>query len=458
MKKTVLMMAAAVAATVQAIDVDFPKSEAAPKSPFVLKTTMDRVPAIYKVGETAHATVQIFRDGRPVGGKTAVCSWNYASSNTVEIAKEGTTFELKLDRPGQVLLRGDLYDGTNRLRGVTSGSGKKVNLYIWAGAVFEPERIRMERRRPSDFDAYWDGEVARLKREAPLSNAKVEVKEVKSGKPGFKVYDVTIPGLPPRPTCGYLVVPEGAREKSLPALVMFQGAGSSRAVKEYHEKAMFFCINPHGVGNEVPYGEWKAYFAGDGKGYQYSGWEDRGRCFFHGQALRAVRGLEWLKTRPEWNGRDLAVKGVSMGGSQCIQAAALDKDVTLCMPRDPALCDHAGFISSSRNRSGWPWILYSPRHLPALSDVSDKVDPVLLANSDYLDNVFFASRIKCQTYLATGLADDVCFAEGVFKMYNALGGPKDFETNPYAIHCGTTNPRAEKAFRALCERGGREGR
>ena len=107
--------------------------------------------------------------------------------------------------------------------------------------------------------------------------------------------------------------------------------------------AMFFCINPHGVGNEVPYSEWKAYFAGDGKDYQYSGWEDREKCFFHGQALRAVRGLEWLKTRPEWNGRDLAVKGVSMGGSQSLQAAALDPDVTLCLPSDPALCDHAGF-------------------------------------------------------------------------------------------------------------------
>ena len=415
--------------------------------PYRLEVKMDREPAIYKVGETAHATVRIFEAGRPVGGKTAVCSWNYANSNRVEIAKEGTTFDLSLDRPGQVLFRGDLYDGTNRLRGVTAANpAKESTLYVWAGALFEPEKIRMERARPADFDAYWDGEVARLKREAPLSAARVEVKEVKSGKAGFRVFDVTIPGLPPRPTCGYLVVPEGAAPKSLPALVMFQGAGSSRAAKEYHDGVMFFCINPHGVGNEVPYAEWKAYFAGDGRNYQYSGWEDREKCFFHGQALRAVRGLEWLKTRPEWNGRDLAVKGVSMGGSQSLQAAALDPDVTLCMPRDPALCDHAGFISSTRNRSGWPWILYSPRDLPALQGAHGAVDPVLLANSDYFDNVFFAPRIKCPTFLATGLGDDVCFAEGVFKMYNALGGPKDVETNPHAIHCGTFNPRAEEAF------------
>ena len=167
--------------------------------PVVLKTTMDRYPAVYKVGETAHVTVQIFEDGRPVGGKTAMCSWNYGSSNMVEIAREGTTLELKLDRPGQVLLRGDLYDGTNRLRGVTGKSQKESSLYIWAGALFEPRKIKMERERPADFDAYWDGEIARMKREAPLSSAKVEVKEVKSGKKGFRVFDVMIPGPAPRP-------------------------------------------------------------------------------------------------------------------------------------------------------------------------------------------------------------------------------------------------------------------
>ena len=133
----------------------------------VLKTTMDRYPAVYKVGETAHVTVQIFEEGRPVGGKTAMCSWNYGSSNMVEIAREGTTLELKLDRPGQVLLRGDLYDGTNRLRGVTAKNPKEHSLYIWAGALFEPRKIKMERARPADFDAYWDGEIARMKREAP---------------------------------------------------------------------------------------------------------------------------------------------------------------------------------------------------------------------------------------------------------------------------------------------------
>ena len=420
-----------------------------------LRTSMDRSPAVYKVGETAHVKVQLFEDGRPVGGKTAVCSWNYGSSNTVEIAREGTVFDLRLDRPGQVLLRGDLYDGTNRLRGVTADNQKEQTLYVWAGALFDPEKIRIERARPADFDAYWDGEVARLKREVPLSSAKVVVKEVKSGKPGFRVFDVTIPGLPPRPTCGYLVVPDGAAPGSLPAVVMFQGAGSSRAVKKYYDGAMFFCINPHGVGNEVPYAEWKAYFAGDGKDYQYRGWEDRGKCFFHGQALRAVRGLEWLKTRPEWNGRDLAVEGVSMGGSQSLQAAALDPDVTLCLPRDPALCDHAGFMSSTRNRSGWPWILYSPRNLPALQGAKPEADRLLLSNSDYFDNVFFASRIKCPTFLATGLGDDVCFAEGVFKMYNALGGPKDVETAPHAIHCGSRNPRADEALAEMIAGGGR---
>ena len=104
--------------------------------PVVLKTTMDRYPAIYKVGETAHVTVQIFEGGRPVGGKTAMCSWNYGSSNMVEIAREGTTLELKLDRPGQVLLRGDHVDAFIEIIMLLAVyGGRDVSCYIKAGTV-----------------------------------------------------------------------------------------------------------------------------------------------------------------------------------------------------------------------------------------------------------------------------------------------------------------------------------
>ena len=128
---------------------------AAQAGEFALEVKMDREPAIYRPGETAKLRVRLLEDGKPVGGRTALCSWNYLNSNRVEIAEGGTTFELTLDRPGQVLFRGDVFDGTNVVRG-TYGKWKNVPLIIWGGAVFSPEKLRPTREKPADFDAYPD--------------------------------------------------------------------------------------------------------------------------------------------------------------------------------------------------------------------------------------------------------------------------------------------------------------
>ena len=408
--------------------------------PYELHVEIDRDPAVYAAGETAKVFVRITQDGKAVGGKTARCSWNYGNSNTVTIAESGTTLELTLDRPGQVMLRGDLYDGTNCLMGVDR-KGRPAALIIWAGAVFSPERLSIERKRPDDFDAYWDGEVAEMKRRVPLEPSLVRREKAPAAK-GFVAWNVEIPCCP-RPACAYLSMPEGAKKGALPAVVMFQGYGASQSVHEFVTNGLFVCVNPHGFGNARPAADWSRFLANEGNRYEYRGWESRDSCFFHGQSLRAVRALEWVKTLPEWDGRNLAVKGVSMGGSQSLQAAALDKDVTLCVPRDPAMCDHAGILSDPPHRSGWPWILANPRNLPAVLGYGP-VDPVTLAVSDYYDNVFFAERITCPVYMSTGFSDDVCFSEGVYKAYNALKGPKQIETNPYNGHCATYNRAGER--------------
>lgn len=47
-----------------------------------------------------------------------------------------------------------------------------------------------------------------------------------------------------------------------------------------------------------------------------------------GMLLRDWRALQWAKTLPEWNGKDVAVAGGSMGGYQALAMAALDPGVT----------------------------------------------------------------------------------------------------------------------------------
>ena len=401
---------------------------------------MDRNPAVYAAGETANLHVRVLADGKPVGDCAALCSWNYVYSNRVEIAETGTTFELTLDRPGQIMFRGDIRIGTNVVFG-TRQDGRKVPLIIWAGAVFAPERLAPVRHRPADFDVYWDEAVAEMKRLVPLEQALVRMTPVAAVE-GFEAFSVEVPCLP-RPVCAYLTKPQGTSAKSLPAVVMFQGYGAWRSVKEYVTNGLFLCVNAHGFGNDRSDDEWKRFGRELGTHYEYNGWRNRDTCFFRGQILRAVRALEWVKTLPEWDGKHLAVKGVSMGGSQSLQAAALDPDVTLCVPRDPAMCDHAGILDNPPHRAGWPWILCEPRKLPEVLGYGS-VDPAVLRTSDYYDNVNFATRIRCPVYLATGFGDDVCYSEGIYRVYNVMTCPKNLFTDPYNVHCETYNPEGEK--------------
>ena len=69
---------------------------------------------------------------------------------------------------------------------------------------------------------------------------------------------------------------------------------------------------------------------------------------------RACRALEYLKSRPEWDGRILIVSGGSQGGAQALAAAGLDPQVTCCVALVPALCDHHGLLAG--RQPSWPYL------------------------------------------------------------------------------------------------------
>ena len=101
---------------------------------------------------------------------------------------------------------------------------------------------------------------------------------------------------------------------------------------------------------------------------------DPEKAFFNGMVFRVLRAMEYLKSRPEWNGKDLTAEGGSQGGLQTMWAAALDQDVTVAKPGITWCCDLAGTTKKGRYFGGWriPYV-------PAI---------------DYYDPVFMAKRIK----------------------------------------------------------------
>jgi cephalosporin-C deacetylase-like acetyl esterase len=132
---------------------------------------------------------------------------------------------------------------------------------------------------------------------------------------------------------------------------------------------------------------------------------DAETAFFNGMAVRVMRALDFLKSLPQWNGKDLTAVGGSQGGLQVMWAAALDPDVSEAYPGITWCCDLAG--QSKKGRAHGPWRI---KYTPAL---------------DYYDPVFMAKRIKKAKVVITraGLGDYTCPPSGLAVCYKNRATP-----------------------------------
>lgn len=336
---------------------------------------------------------------------------------------EFITLTGKLDRPGWIYAIFHMLDEKGKAYTFKDKRGRNVAVNGGIGALAEPEKLKVGKEEPKDFDAFWKAQRERLNK-VPMKAKLTEIS--RSDRKGFKIYDVQVTCTDNVPVSGYLAVPEGAKPKSLPAYVSYQGAGFYSGWVTTVKGAIALNINAHGV----PNGKDKSYYVQLGKttlkNYWHRNREDREKIYFNGMYLRVMRSLDFIKSRPEWDGKTLIVIGGSQGGGQAIAAAALDPQVTLCVAGVPALGDHSGSLAG--RQPGWPRF-YDVRR--------GKVDPRIMEAVAYYDNVFFARRIKCETWLTTGLFDRTCSPAGVYVVYSNLASKKkDLDVFPSGGHGG----------------------
>ncbi|MBQ6472313.1 MAG: acetylxylan esterase [Victivallales bacterium] len=204
-----------------------------------------------------------------------------------------------------------------------------------------------------------------------------------------------------------------------------------------------FNINAHGIENGKPrefYRDYKSLHSYPGQGV----WS-KDSYYFKGVFLRVMRALDYVKSLPEWDGRNLFVRGASQGGAQSIVAAAMDRQVTFCFAAVPALCDHNACLAG--RKPGWPALV----NVPAEKLNSEK--KFILGVLRYYDIAYFAKRIGCESCLSVGLLDFTCPPTSVFAAYNNLPGSivKSLQINPAEGHGGSQD-KLEIRFREIVER------
>jgi cephalosporin-C deacetylase-like acetyl esterase len=174
--------------------------------------------------------------------------------------------------------------------------------------------------------------------------------------------------------------------------------------------------NAHGIENDKPESFYRELEAGDLKGYMERDSGDPARMYMRGMFLRVLRTLEFLKSRPEWDGRNLVVRGVSQGGTQALVAAGLDPQVSFCVANIPGFCLNTGAVDGQDG-----FFLYMQRRDGKLVTRDGlPVSQAMIDTVPYYDAAVFAQRIKCPCVLSTGFNDRLCPPTSVYAAFNNI--------------------------------------
>ncbi len=344
---------------------------------------------------------------------------------------EPLVIKTSIDQPGFVRILAMLVDGQGNVyrknipaNALTPDGTRPMNhaerhdkrIFFDGGAGVQPEKLRGE-PEPKDFDAFWARQRAKLAK-VPV---RADRKRLTDSNQGY-VYAVQIDCAGPRPVTGYLTMPKGVDEgKKYPCRLETHGY----SYRPPHNPSgwirpdeIVLNINAHGMklpafgADEAYYKELGEAIKSNGRQYAFDPVQnsDPEQAYFNGMVLRVMRGLQYLKTLPEWNGKDLYASGGSQGGLQTIWAAGCGEGVTKAESGITWCCDMARNSLRLERKfasDGWyiPWV-------PALG---------------YYDPVNFAKRIPktCLTIITrAGLGDYCCPPRGLAILYNNIPGPK----------------------------------
>ena len=398
-------------------------------SAYKLEADVDRADATFKKGEPVTCTITLTKDGRPVSD--AEISWTFSKDGlppwqdgkaTLKNGKATATG--KLDEPGFLQCRVAFRE-----------TPEATPITALAGAAIDPLEIKPSMPAPDDFDAFWAAQKKKLAA-VPMNPRLTAVKSPMSKLEAFDVQTDCVGA----PVSGVMVKPIGAKARSLPIILLTQGAGvgtayAATAAPWASNGALAMNINAHGIPNGRPASFYNNLAEGALKDYSTSGRDDRETVYFLGMFLRLVRAIDFLTSQPEWNGRDVIVHGTSQGGYQAFAAAGIDERVTLICAGVPAGCDHTGVVAKRVN--GWP------KFIPSLPVAEP--DPKVLQAARYFDCVNFAAHTHAKEAIVTvGFIDTTCPPTTVYAAYNALPIKKQILNDIKSGHANS--PAATKAM------------
>ena len=361
---------------------------------------------IYAVGEDVGWNLKLDAGSASPWGK---CSYTLKENNAT-LLKEGeidltggtASISISVKEPAMVFLT------------VAPSGGGHPRTF---GAAVEPTKLRPVAPRPKDFDAFWRGKVKELEAVSPnpvltpgdSGNSQIEFDILRMDHVGgHHVY-------------GQLAKPK--RSGKFPALLILQWASPPYPLQKpwvvgpASQGWLTLNIEPHDVMPDQPQAYYNA-LPRELKNYNSIGWDDRDKSYFLQMYLADYRAVDYLASRPDWDGKTLVVMGTSMGGQQSLCVAGLHPKVTHVLVEEPSGCDLCAALHG--RQTGYP-------SFPA-------DNPKVMAAAPYFDCINFAFHIRAEALVAMGFTDTIAPPTGIWTAFNLIRGPKEAEPMTEAPH------------------------
>lgn len=267
-----------------------------------------------------------------------------------------------------------------------------------ATAAFSPYEIESFELEPSDLKSFWNSKIQDL-----AAVAMNPVVTLHSTDTYSTTYNVELDNIDGRKVYGYLSVPNTTGP--FPAVITLPPYGNAANItnpeKELAERAGVLSFSV-GIHNVLP-------SQVDPNAYQPDDYTDPNTNYYKYALLGAVRAIDYIYSRSDFDGQNVGATGISQGGGLALNIASIDDRINLLMYSVPALSQVAGLAHGKA--SGFPNYVYRSRiengtaaHEAATIDATRYYDAMfharycdfpVLVNMSYIDEV---------TPLATGYA------------------------------------------------------
>lgn len=274
-----------------------------------------------------------------------------------------------------------------------------------AGASFSVEKLQPLEAEPADFDAFWTVQKAAV-RAVPMDVRLTYIRT--SAYANVFSFDIAI--TEGKRTYGYLVVPIGV-SPTYPAMILMPSYGAIAnvvtddvAVAERAGVISVF-LSPH---NNPP------NVAAAVDDYLVAGLANPQNYYIKSVLLGAVKTIDYLQTRPDFNGQ-VGTMGISQGGALSALIAGIDTRISLLACAYPSF-SHQVALKYSKPAC-FPYA-YNTAYNQSITREN------ILSTVKYYDPIYALKRFKGVSYNVTSLKDFVCPPQPVSIAFNQIKGQK----------------------------------